>query len=462
MVDFTHDDLLYSAGGGTPSFTKAVINKAANFACTLYKDYPWATTLGNNAFTRGLWDEMCRDRPPGLPDPPVPPSFQGGQCGGVLYNILVRFTGDDGTVNDVWSTGYYGAVSGASGAYIAAHYSNGERGWRCDVTSQGLVDAEPGYLPNGTTVRPVPPGNPVRFGRDVNVTAALVQVVRADNQPDTCGNLVPSYPHTPIPSGANQTNVQVSVGNNTYSVPIVVNPTVTNYTIKVQAGDIDLDFGLAGVTINNNAIFSEIQNTANNVTNIANNVGGIANNIVTVANAVTGLQGNVRVVNQVTAAALIATSVGAAPPSSPTNDTVQTDDAASAQAEEVDEVLVWVKLDLKNIPRNVKRQDGGDAQDVLYAGWFQFIIEGYYLPREPIHFVKSIFKAPAGAKGYAYTLYEGFTASVTEYRVRPPVDTQPPSEGDIASQLPLTTFNVINADPSRALLDYESATIPDS
>ena len=77
--------------------------------------------------------------------------------------------------------------------------------------------------------------------------------------------------------------------------------------------------------------------------------------------------------------------------------------------------LSFVRVTLTQIPINARTQDGDGADNVIYAGWFEFRSDSFNFPRQPIHFGLSTFIPPEGSTGYAYTLYNGFSGFATEY-----------------------------------------------
>jgi len=73
----------------------------------------------------------------------------------------------------------------------------------------------------------------------------------------------------------------------------------------------------------------------------------------------------------------------------------------------------WVEIDLVDVPVNAKRQPGLNAQDVIYAGWYSFGVNGGAGDRMPIHYREQGVKVPQGATVFSYTVYTGFTATLT-------------------------------------------------
>lgn len=381
MADISHKDLLESLGNTAAGFTKNLANAVGNFACSLYAKYPGALTFGDTGnYSKGVWDELCSSRP--APPPAAPkPTFTGGQCLGVSYRVIYQSetanhpNNPPGTFfterqidiigpvrnftyeyrND--GTGYRAEVDGRDGHYVFAQDGSG-RGW---------------------------------------LRLRSVKVQRLDGLPDNCGDETTNFPITNIPSNERSTNVNVQLRNgDVYNIPVTLVPTTNNYSVEFDAGDINVKFDLSGVTFNSSSFAETINNVENTVIDLSQNV----NNFTAIA------------------VPFINNSIAYSNSFNFGNFKIKEDSGSSSPADEEQSTgLAYVTLDITKSPRNAKTQEGELAQDLLYAGWFQFASEGYYFPREPIHFSKAIFKAPLGATDYAFTLYEGFEAKVVEFRI---------------------------------------------
>jgi len=219
-----------------------------------------------------------------------------------------------------------------------------------------------------------------------------------DGQPDNCGDETTNFPIVDIPSSERTINVNVQLRNgDVYNIPITLVPSINNdYGIEFDAGDINVKFDLSGVSFNSIALASTIHNVENNVLDLSQNVTNFA------AIAIPFINNSIA----------YSTSFNLG-----TFKTKEDGGSSSPADETSDDNLAYVTLDITRKPLNAKTQEGELAQDLVYAGWFQFASEGYYYPRQPIHFSKAVFKAPLGATDYAYTLYEGFEARVVEHRI---------------------------------------------
>lgn len=381
MADISHKDLLESLGDSAAGFTKNLANAVGNFACDLYRKYPGALTFGDTGnYSKGVWDELCFSRPASPPAAPKP-TFVGGQCQGVAYRVFyISETVDHpGVPPGTYYVERQLDIVGAVRNFTYEYRSDGV-GYRAEVDS-----------PNGHHVYPQDGG-----GRGW-LRLRSVRVQRLDGLADNCGDEATNFPVTNIPANERSTNVNIQLRNgDTYNIPVTLVPTTNNYSLEFDAGDIHVKFDLSGVSFNPTSISETINNVENTVVDLSQNV----NNFTAIA------------------VPFISNSVAYSNSFNFGTFTTKEDSGSSSPADETaTDNLAYVTLDITKSPRNAKTQEGELAQDLVYAGWFQFCAEGYYFPREPIHFSKAIFKAPLGATDYAFTLYEGFEAKAVEHRI---------------------------------------------
>lgn len=71
-----------------------------------------------------------------------------------------------------------------------------------------------------------------------------------------------------------------------------------------------------------------------------------------------------------------------------------------------------VSLTMTTQPTNKRDQNGGNAPDVIYAGWFWFRMGSGYMERHPIDAASKAYAVPRKATGFGLTLYNGFLCSV--------------------------------------------------
>lgn len=75
-----------------------------------------------------------------------------------------------------------------------------------------------------------------------------------------------------------------------------------------------------------------------------------------------------------------------------------------------------VRLTMTQVPTNARKQFGGDAPDVLYAGWAAFgYAGGGWAERMPIDYAEKSFIPPEEAQGFSYTCYTLYKASLVVY-----------------------------------------------
>lgn len=395
MADISHESLLESLGDAAAGFTKKVANEAANFSCSLYRQYPWALTLGDwGGYSKGFWDQLCAQRPGGLPSAPKP-GFSGGQCDSDRYYISFTGTrvyanGSEFNENVVFAV--YGPIRSIRYGLVDGLRPDPYSGTGVEVDCKGIF-----WRGGNDYYSPQPQGHYGKFlGQDTPASFRHTDFVisRWDGGTDTCGDPPSEHPHVPIPEVAKSTTVSVSLSDNSsINIPITFQPITNNYELNLKAGDISLNFDLAGVHINRN---SPDFNTLNKqISNITNNVSNLAQNFATYYNNSTAYSSSFNLFPF----------------------TTKSDSGSSKPPDEkASDNLAYVTVNLTRYPSNARTQEGELAQDVMYAGWFQFASEGFYYPREPIHFIKSIFKAPPGSTSFAYTLYHGFEANVVEHR----------------------------------------------
>lgn len=381
MADISHKDLLESLGNTAAGFSKNLANAVGNFACDLYSKYPGALTFGDTGnYSKGFWDVLCSGRP--APPPSNEPPFKGGQCPVVyvphLYYEVANAGGGVFFSETVSREAVIGPVFG-----VGYRKNNGQTTLGIEFTENGKV----GFREYSR----------VNDSQHEFRNARIVKLVRPDGQPDNCGDVSTNFPVTNIPANERNTTVNILLRNgDAYNIPITLVPTVNSYSVEFDAGDINVKFDLSGVTFNSSSIAETINNVENTVVDLSQNV----NNFTAIA--VPFINNSIAYSNSFNFGTF----------------TTKEDSGSSSPADETaSDNLAYVTLDITRKPTNAKTQEGELAQDLLYAGWFQFCAEGYYFPREPIHFSKAIFKAPLGATDYAFTLYEGFEAKVVEHRI---------------------------------------------
>jgi len=366
-----------------------VAEAARKHACYIYRNFPVVLIRNplDDVGIRMIWDNLCP--PPDSPPPPESP-FVGGQCCDVLYQVKVAVTTASGTTISTYN-GIYGTVKGIeSNAYGA------------DQTEFFLVSQRC----NGTVVRN-------NLGRGYNpTTRKITQVIRSDGKPDNCGNPPKQYPPAPgfKPSDFTSPPTPITLNDNdTLNLIFTLVPPLPPLNIKdlfppiqVVIKDpklvisVPFNFNFDN-TINigrpgsGDGFGASDRDTINNINNITTETINNTTNIDNSINTIIRRERNEPVPD---------TDFDPFPSPKPPGKYDQ-------------ERLFAVEVQLTVVPKNAKKQFGAGAPDVVYAGWFEWRRKGFVSPREPINFEKTVFLAPIGVDGFAYTLYNGFQGVAT-------------------------------------------------
>lgn len=401
FVEFPGLPSLYQSGQNSGNYLAGVADKAADFACDLYRDYPGAIIQSPiGAFNRGLMDSLCGPRNKLPPSPDTPP-FSGGQCQCVTYNVnlLLRSptTGDN---NDtVTVTGRVLGLSAEGDPSQSETELMYLRYIPCDGSGNELAVQQ--FLV-GTR------GN----GFDVIITG----VSRQDGLPDNCGNPGPDWdPNLPreIPDNRRSGNVVINNNDGTNIVlPIAIvgsgNVINVNPNINVDVGGINIRFDFSGSKIdfgNGNPNVDQPRDRNNPNSDDFDRIEEILNRI------------NERINEQGEDIEQIKKDRNDTPPPDDDPEIEKEEDEEEEESGDRDvDKLQYVCVHLTKLPN--REQWGDGAPNVYYAGWLEFKVKDCLLPRQPIHFSNSIFKAPEGATGFAYTLTNGAKGRVTVYKTK--------------------------------------------
>lgn len=407
MADMDWTDYASDLGTNTADGLRNVANTAAEFACTLYQNNPAAAVgladpTGIGAFSNALWSRMCAPRNQ-LPAAPTQPPLNGGQCP-KLYNLTATVTGagpdgpfppDTRTFNDIQGplTGFYTTTTTDSD------------GRTIYTVEFGTADGSVSWGIQGIGVQP---------------SWTIDSLAPSDGSPDNCGDAPPWYPPVDAPADEWEEDREVDFGGPKITVPVAIIPVILkpefNFRpqINVRVGPIQVTFDLGGVNFNLN-----IEPGTNTVLPPGSDTRpvpvppqtpkvGPGCDITPVINKLKQLDEKYN----------------------PLLDCDRCDDkydypitvytsANSRQELGILPTLYRVAVDLDEIPANAKHQQGGTADDVIYAGWFSWVTDGRHHERIPLHFASNIFVAPPGANGFAYTTYFGFTATSRSQRKVP-------------------------------------------
>lgn len=354
-----------------------IAEQSREFGCRLWRSYPdsWTRSTPEGSPARQFWNSVCN--PPDPPLLPNPPTFTGGQCE-FKYNLQVQVAVFPSTINcdrpgdplQTINVVVWGPVQQVALDQPAGNCGGFNRVF-CICHGNGAFSRNPNLV-----VFPLAFGNQGRF-ESVRSTSVSPQ----SGQPDTCGDPPPSYPpDTPPQPGDETFNVtfDTDVTNNfsfdltwnrvEFSVPVSFEFDQGNVTINFDGIDVDLDPG------NNWGIEPPRRDF----------------------------------------------SPTPIPTPAPNSDNYEEEikPADNSGEEDIGIEIAYITLTLTDIPANAKTQHGVNGPDVYYAGWFEFRTEGFFYPRQPIHWQSNIFIPPKGATGYAYTLYAGFSGIIGTYTLR--------------------------------------------
>ena len=189
-----------SSGNLAAEFPERIRDEVVGFACEIYEQFPDFVTNNKNpisSFSRGYMNSMCRGR---INTPVLtPPTYTGGQCEGILYNINYRdrtynvsncnlVTDQDFTIQGTGALGEpYFFPTGQTVVTSCNGLSNAtvEQGeWRLPTGSGDIVLS--GGVFNDPSGQASPP-----------LSEAIINAVsRVDGLPDDCGDPPSLYPPT--------------------------------------------------------------------------------------------------------------------------------------------------------------------------------------------------------------------------------------------------------------------------
>ena len=379
------------------------VDRAHEWACGIYKTFPGALVpkVGDAGY-KSIWDDLCFEPPPsslpGLPPPPAS-AFQGGQCCNLEYKVVVRFDFFDERPDQVSTlpSSYQGQILGievrlqpqGDGTSVYTHFLKWKK---CD----------------GRILQEVVAND----GRVQTFYSRIEQVYTTYGVPDTCGNPPKEFPPSPPPPPEGYKSPPIVITNNdgdeyNYTFNLFPpspekypNDPLPPITVKVEGDDnslkFDIDFNFGG-DISFNSPGSGGGNLPSGFNSKFVNLGG---GIAGVGEGVAQLGGDF--------------GFNFNPPNFATAPDVEKEEKEVADGGEEEgnkEGLLGVLVELTKPPTDV--QFG--TPNVNFAGWFTFLVQGGYAPREPINFEKGYFIAPPGSTGYALTFTKGAEGRITVY-----------------------------------------------
>lgn len=402
MVRFSHEEI--PSDSDDPSgygFAKDVARQARNAACSLYDKYPGAASAGTvpgspaQQWIDAFWRDMCR-KAPGTRPPQPKQQYSGGQCDCVAYTVRFRLLFNNGTATGQSFFGVTGKIRG----FTSTDLPNGSRQFTClhMVCTNGV---------------PSPAQSNFELAAiSLNPRLEIISITRNDGQPDNCGSPPPSWlpPFNGTPGAGEKIKPYVprnpdSPGSGwNISIPFAFIDADAN--VNVDVGGVNLNFDLGGVTFNIDNKFGD--GSPGSVGGEPPDLSGLEGAIEAAKNAAEGAK------NAAEAAKKRIddrnNNDGDDPQNDPNKQEKEPKQEDDPKEEDGIERLLAVEVELLSKPSNRRTQDGGDAPNVEYAGWFEFKTKGSPHPRVPIHFERNYYIAPTGADGYAYTVYNGFAA----------------------------------------------------
>lgn len=392
---------MYQSGANAGSFVAGVADAAADFVCDLYQGAPGALIRSPiGAFNRGMMDSLCGPRNK-LPPAPTTPPFTGGQCDCVAYLFDYTVTQPDEPNPIVLSGGTPGKIVGTTTQI---------RGDNPDVTDMFVIYELCG--PGGTTTETASLGSRLTAGTG----PVLSNVRREDGLPDNCGNPGPGWdPNLPteIPESDRSGNTIINNNDGTsVTLPIVLigSGNIVNIRpeITVDVGGVTVTFDVGGVKIDlgNEGDSPALPPPRNN--DSADNFSRIEEILRQIQDELDSQREDIEDLKK--------DKNDSPPPDEDPEIEAEEDEEESESGDKTVDKLQYVCIHLSKLPN--REQWGGGAPDVYYAGWLEFKVKGCNLPRQPIHFKDSIFKAPDGATGFAYTFTNGAKGKATVYKTK--------------------------------------------
>jgi len=383
-------------GEGTYDFADILAEKTRIFACEFWQKFPDRVVSGDSldgSFTRGFMNRMCRNET--LPNPPQVP-YTGGQCNVSYYITSTARVSIDNSFRNV-KQGDLIVISGINFPHLGPieglelnPFVNNEIAQIKALNNPNNIFMS--YVKDGAQIRWRQPQSGGLAISDIFVDEIFGHVLtRVDGQPDDCGNVPSDYPTTnPNPSDYHTTIIINMDDGDDLTIPLTYNPINVSFPMNFDLGGIHLRIDLGGIHFN----FSLVS------------IDGIPLPLPD------GNLSPLPIPNDDENRKFPTPKLP--PPSSPRFEPIERDEN-DPKEEDIGENIEFVKIEILSKPGNYKHQWGDGAPDVIYSGWFEFQSEGYNFPRQPIHFDKTIFRKPEGATGYAYTVYEGYSAKATVY-----------------------------------------------
>jgi hypothetical protein len=390
-------------------FSSQIFRGVRDVVCSYYFSFPdkiapRAGVIGS--INQAFMNQMCQYRE--LPPRPQPPII-GGQCCDIEYDVNVSYImrrcnqnaliiQGSGTVRGTGTV--RGLVlqtcitnSGLSCLDVMFDSCTGQRTYQTVWSSTRKISKVDCQLVGTTDPK-------ADFINDITSKYSISSIAAVGGIPDTCGNGGGYPPTPPITPPDLQRDIDIKLPDGTeFKIPVTLKLDYNDIDfslevpITLDVGGINVTVDLGGITINNSP---ENPNTSPD--------GG--------DRLPTGEKHPLPLPR-----GPVPCCVPKKPPGSEGFEEDIKDEMDPKKEEDIQD-LQYVSVELTLIPSNAKSQAGNGAPRVIYAGWFEFLTEGYAYPRQPIHFTDNMFIPPVGATGYAYTLYTGFQGKARVYTIK--------------------------------------------
>lgn len=414
MPTFSFSELNSNTSTATADGIRNVANTAANFACSLYKNYANAAAglpdpTGFGATLNSVYSALCTPRGDTPPLPTAP--FNGGQCP-KLYSVNVQ--GIYGPDNTPFNSEAFNLLGPIGGVAIRPNASGSRLEYvvLCQPSS-GFPLGQWAFLSQ----------SPGQFDAELKPMRVTSFTVTPNDGVDNCGSPTPIFPPSFPPNSNITNNVNVNVGAGlTINAPITIIPIRNSVDVEVRpqiqvnVGPFNVAFDLGGVTVAPNIVLpsdrvnpNPLPPPANYPSPVPPSTGDCPEvNLAPVISRLENLQDDVD--------ELVEVSEDIKECSCPVPYQVQVIPAATADGGIIDlpENTIAVYLNLIKIPENPKIQPGrGGARDQYFCGYYWFGVGNGSTERIPINTATNWFPAPRFATSFSWSLYSGYEAAVS-------------------------------------------------
>lgn len=409
---YTYDELNSDQSQVTTDGLRNVGNVAADMVCDLWQNYSeWTSGFsdptGIGQVNNALFSRLCKPRGK---EPPSPPTklFTGGQCA-KYYNVAVTLK--YGSLPNTLNTVVLGVLGPIKGVTTAGSTIQGNM--RIGISGGIDINHPDGFwaLLDGTKSNVLP----------YEVTNFVPTPVSG---PDNCGDPPSSYPNKTPPSSAvnKTTNVNIGAGVvvpvGVVFAPVKFSPNVEiNPQVQVDVGPFNVTFDAGGVTIAPNFEFSGGDKqippstsyptnnppvkTPNNTTQ-ACDLTPVTTRLDIIDDKVDALEEHLDEIEDCTC------------PVGYTTSTVSGGTGNSGVVP-LPARTIQVRLNLTTIPANPKTIQGGgvNAPTQYFCGYYSFGDGTGLGARTAINVAQSVFEVPLWATSFSWSLYSGYSGSVT-------------------------------------------------